>query len=102
VSLNDSVPTTGGSAQDRQMLGGNAVRQDVTIAAHATAPLAAEHSVVVAHGNGPQVGLLSLQAGSYAGAGPYPLDVLDAGTKAMTGYLIQQNCGAPRHRSSRW
>ncbi len=34
---------------------------------------------VVVHGNGPQVGLLSLQAESYAGAAPYPLDVLDAG-----------------------
>lgn len=35
---------------------------------------------VVVHGDGPQVGLLSLQAESYAGAAPYPLDVLDAGT----------------------
>ena len=40
--------------------------------------------------NGPQVGLLSLQAESYAGAAPYPLDVLDAGTQGMIGYLIQQ------------
>jgi carbamate kinase len=45
---------------------------------------------VVVHGNGPQVGLLSLQAESYAGAEPYPLDVLDAGTQGMIGYLIQQ------------
>lgn len=35
---------------------------------------------VVIQGNGPQVGLLSLRAESYAGAVPYPLDVLDAGT----------------------
>ena len=83
-------------------LGGNALlrrgepmttevqRTNVRIAAQAIAPLAAEHSVVVVHGNGPQVGLLSLQAESYTGAAPYPLDVLDAGTQGMIGYLIQQ------------
>jgi carbamate kinase len=83
-------------------LGGNALlrrgdpmtteiqRQNVRIAAEAIAPLAAAHSIVVVHGNGPQVGLLSLQADAYKGATPYPLDVLDAGTQGMIGYLIQQ------------
>ena len=83
-------------------LGGNALlrrsepmttevqRRNVRIAAEAIAPLAAEHSIVVVHGNGPQVGLLSLQAEAYPGAEPYPLDVLDAGTQGMIGYLIQQ------------
>jgi carbamate kinase len=83
-------------------LGGNALlqrtdpmttevqRRNVRIAAAAIAPLTAEHSVVVAHGNGPQVGLLALQADSYKGAEPYPLDILDAGTQGMIGYLIQQ------------
>jgi len=83
-------------------LGGNALlrrtdpmttevqRKNVRIAAQAIAPLAAEHSIVVVHGNGPQVGLLALQADSYPGAGPYPLDVLDAGTQGMIGYLIQE------------
>jgi carbamate kinase len=83
-------------------LGGNALlrrsdpmtievqRRNVRTAAQAIVPLAAEHSIVVVHGNGPQVGLLSLQAESYAGAEPYPLDVLDAGTQGMIGYLIQQ------------
>jgi carbamate kinase len=83
-------------------LGGNALlrrsdpmttevqRRNIGIAAQAIAPLAAGHSIVVVHGNGPQVGLLSLQAESYAGAEPYPLDVLDAGTQGMIGYLIQQ------------
>ena len=83
-------------------LGGNALlrrgepmtteaqRKNVRFAAQAIAPLAAGHSIVVVHGNGPQVGLLSLQAESYAGAAPYPLDVLDAGTQGMIGYLIQQ------------
>jgi len=40
---------------------------------------AADHSVVIVHGNGPQVGLPSLQAESYRDVEPYPLDVLDAG-----------------------
>jgi carbamate kinase len=83
-------------------LGGNALlrrsdpmntevqRRNVAIAARAIAPLATEHSIVVVHGNGPQVGLLSLQAESYHDAEPYPLDVLDAGTQGMIGYLIQQ------------
>jgi carbamate kinase len=52
--------------------------------------MAAEHSIVIVHGNGPQVGLLSLQAEAYQGAEPYPLDVLDAGTQGMIGYLIQE------------
>ena len=76
-------------------LGGNALlrrsdpmttevqRRNITIAAEAIAPLAAEHSIVVVHGNGPQVGLLSLQAEAYREAEPYPLDVLDAGTQGM-------------------
>jgi carbamate kinase len=83
-------------------LGGNALlrrgdpmttevqRQNVKIAAEAIAPLAAGNVIVVVHGNGPQVGLLSLQAEAYADAEPYPLDVLDAGTQGMIGYLIQQ------------
>jgi carbamate kinase len=83
-------------------LGGNALlrrsdpmttevqRRNIRTAAEAIAPLAAEHSIIVVHGNGPQVGLLALQAGAYTGAEPYPLDVLDAGTQGMIGYLIQQ------------
>jgi carbamate kinase len=83
-------------------LGGNALlrrsdpmttevqRRNIRIAAEAIAPLAAEHSLVIVHGNGPQVGLLSLQAEAYKGAEPYPLDVLDAATQGMIGYLIQQ------------
>ncbi|WP_131756788.1 carbamate kinase, partial [Actinomadura fibrosa] len=83
-------------------LGGNALlrrsdpmttevqRRNVRVAAEQIAPLAADHDLVVVHGNGPQVGLLSLQAEAYRGAEPYPLDVLDAGTQGMIGYLVQQ------------
>ncbi|MEV5720730.1 carbamate kinase [Amycolatopsis mediterranei] len=83
-------------------LGGNALlqrsdpmtieaqRRNVRIAAEAIAPLTVEHSVIVVHGNGPQVGLLALQADAYKGAEPYPLDVLDAGTQGIIGYLVQR------------
>lgn len=59
-------------------------RRNVGIAAEAIVPLAAGHSIVIVHGNGPQVGLLPLQAEAYEGAEPYPLDVLDTGTQGMT------------------
>ena len=87
-------------------LGGNALlrrsdpmttevqRKNIEIAARAIAPLAGEHSVVVVHGNGPQVGLLSLQAEAYTGAEPYPLDVLDAGTQGMIGWISTMLCGS--------
>jgi carbamate kinase len=83
-------------------LGGNALlrrsdpmtsevqRRNIVVAAKAIAPMAAGHSVVIVHGNGPRVGLLSLQADACKGAEPYPLDILDAGTQGMIGYMIQQ------------
>jgi len=83
-------------------LGGNALlrrsepltagvqRRNVRVAARAIAPLTADHRVVVAHGNGPQVGLLALQAESYHAVEAYPLDVLGAETQGMIGYLLEQ------------
>ena len=83
-------------------LGGNALLQrgqpmtaaaqhaNVRIAAAALADLARDHRIVVAHGNGPQVGLLALQGAAYDPAKPWPLDVLGAQTDGMIGYLIEQ------------
>ena len=83
-------------------LGGNALlqrgepadashqRRNVAAAAAALATIAAEHELVVTHGNGPQVGLLALQAEAYADVAPYPLDVLGAESEGMVGYLIEQ------------
>ena len=83
-------------------LGGNALirrgqppevsiqRQNIKLAAKAIAEVAREHRVVVTHGNGPQVGLLAMQAEAYKGVKPYPLDVLDAETEGAIGYLIEQ------------
>jgi len=83
-------------------LGGNALLQrgepmtaeaqhtNVRIAAAALADLARDHQVIVAHGNGPQVGLMALQAASFAPDNSWPLDVLGAETEGMIGYLIEQ------------
>jgi carbamate kinase len=54
------------------------------------AELANTHDVVLTHGNGPQVGLLALQAFSYTEVPPYPLDVLGAESEGMIGYVLEQ------------
>jgi carbamate kinase len=84
-------------------LGGNALlrrgeamsaenqRANVRRAAAALAELTrAGHSIVVTHGNGPQVGLLALQAAAGPADGAYPLDILGAESEGMIGYLIEQ------------
>ena len=62
-------------------------------AAEALAPVAREHELVISHGNGPQVGLLALQAESGQDAARFPLDVLGAQTEGMIGYMIEQELG---------
>lgn len=86
-------------------LGGNAILrrgQPMSVAnqrasiAEACVPLALiaeDHDLVVSHGNGPQVGLLALQAASYDAVSEYPFDVLGAQTEGMLGYLIEQELG---------
>jgi len=68
-------------------------RRNVRIAAEALAPVAAQHQLVVGHGNGPQVGLLALQGAAYTKVETYPLDVLGAQTEGMIGYMIEQELG---------
>ena len=53
----------------------------------------ASTELVISHGNGPQVGLLALQAAAYEKVEPYPLDVLGAETEGMIGYMIEQELG---------
>jgi carbamate kinase len=67
-----------------------AQRANVQVAAHSLAQLAREHDIVVTHGNGPQVGLLALQAEALSEVAPYPLDVLGAESEGMVGYLLDQ------------
>jgi carbamate kinase len=49
----------------------------------------AGHQVIVTHGNGPQVGLLALQAAATPES-PTSFDVLDAQSEGMIGYMIEQ------------
>lgn len=63
---------------------------NVERAAEAIAAVARQNEVVVTHGNGPQVGLLALQALAYDETAPYPLDVLGAESEGMIGYLLEQ------------
>ena len=68
-------------------------RENVRTAAPALAVVARAHELVLAHGNGPQVGLLALQAAAYTDVEPYPLDVLGAQTQGMIGYFLEQELG---------
>jgi carbamate kinase len=82
-------------------LGGNALlrrgepasapsqQRNVEMAAAALAGLAAEHEVIVTHGNGPQVGLLALQNEAFPDVPPYPLDVVDAESEGMVGHMLE-------------
>jgi carbamate kinase len=86
-------------------LGGNALlkrgepmtaevqRGNVRAAAPALAAVAQAHQLVLSHGNGPQVGLLALQAAAYEDVEAYPLDVLGAQTEGMIGYVLEQELG---------
>ncbi|WP_433379156.1 carbamate kinase [Actinoplanes sp. CA-142083] len=82
-------------------LGGNALlerrdkpdaevqREHVRRAALSLAPLAADHQLILCHGNGPQIGLLAREsAADPALSRPYPLDMLGAQTQGMIGYLL--------------
>ncbi|WP_460307413.1 amino acid kinase family protein [Actinocorallia aurea] len=79
-------------------LGGNALlrrgeRPDAAVqlahvaeAVAALAPLAAEHELLITHGNGPQIGMLALEsAADPALSVPYPLDALNAQTQGLIG-----------------
>ncbi len=83
-------------------LGGNALlrrdealtaenqRRNIKTAAAALVHIAREHELVITHGNGPQVGLLALQSAAGRPEHTYPLDILDAESEGMIGYLIEQ------------
>jgi carbamate kinase len=83
-------------------LGGNALlkrgeilsaenqRRNMRAAAASLAQACDGHQVAIVHGNGPQVGLLALEADAYSAVPPYPLDVLGAESQGMIGYVIAQ------------
>ena len=89
------VVALGGNALLRrgEVMSADNQRRNVRCAAEALAPIAAEHQLVIGHGNGPQVGLLALQGDAYKKVATYPLDVLGAETEGMIGYMIEQELG---------
>ena len=89
------VVALGGNALLRrgQALSADNQRENAQAACRALAPLAADHELVIAHGNGPQVGLLALQGSAYTAVETYPLDVLVAQTEGMIGYMLEQELG---------
>jgi carbamate kinase len=86
------VVALGGNAllQRGEPAGAETQRRNVAVAVDALAGLAAAHELIVTHGNGPQVGLLALQAAAGVQVAPYPLDILGAETEGMIGYLLDQ------------
>lgn len=72
-----------------------AQRENVRRAAKHLAPVAMNHELVITHGNGPQIGLLALQAAAGAGEGDpgATLDILGAETDGWIGYVIEQELG---------
>jgi carbamate kinase len=89
------VVALGGNAllQRGQPLTAENQRANAQTACAALAPVALEHELVIAHGNGPQVGLLALMGSAYKAVEEYPLDVLGAQTEGMIGYIIEQELG---------
>lgn len=86
------VVALGGNAllKRGEPMSADAQRANVRKAAAALADLAQDHDIVVAHGSGPQVGLLALQAAALKDVSPYPLDVISAESIGMIGYMIEQ------------
>jgi len=65
--------------------------KNVAVAVEALASLAADHDLVITHGNGPQVGLLANESSADRSLPyPYSLDVLGAQTQGMVGYFLLQ------------
>jgi carbamate kinase len=90
-----TVVALGGNAllQRGQALNAENQRENIRIAATELAAVHEHHELVIAHGNGPQVGLLALMDAAYTAVDPYPLDVLGAETVGMIGYIIEQELG---------
>ncbi|MDF7666929.1 carbamate kinase [Orbaceae bacterium ESL0727] len=91
-------------------LGGNAIckrnellsvenqYKNIDATTHLIAKLAGKYSLVIVHGNGPQVGLLALQNAAYTEVPPYPLDILVAETQGMLGCMIGRSL--QQHKSA--
>jgi len=68
-------------------------RRNMAKAALGLARACAPFETALVHGNGPQVGLLALEAAAFEAAPPMPLDVLGAQSQGLIGYVIAQALG---------
>jgi carbamate kinase len=87
------VVALGGNAILRRGAQGSIAEQRAAIreACGGLAVIAAEHELILTHGNGPQVGRLMLQDEALPDRLPrFPLDVHVAETQGQLGYLLQQ------------
>lgn len=84
------VAALGGNALARrgEPIDAEGQRKRVRDAATALSGIAHHHELIVTHGNGPQIGWLSRQAGD-----ALPLDVLGAESEGVIGYWIEQELG---------
>lgn len=93
-------------------LGGNALlkrgepltlaaqKANIDQACRAIAQIARQNQVILTHGNGPQVGLLALQAAAFQAGGDFSFDVLGAESEGMIGYMLEQQLmnALPQHK----
>lgn len=86
VALGGNALLKRGEPMTAEIQRANVARAAVSLAAL----IKAGHQVVITHGNGPQVGLIALQAAAGPKDGAYPLDILGAESEGMIGYLIEQ------------
>ena len=86
------VVAIGGNAllQRGEVLSAKNQERNMQRASTALIKVADGHDVVLVHGNGPQVGLLALEAEAFKDAPAFPLDVLGAESQGMIGYVIGQ------------
>jgi carbamate kinase len=85
----------GGNALLRrgQQLSMDNQRENVELACDMLAPVTKDFQLVLSHGNGPQVGLLALQAAAYTEVPAPTMDILGAESQAMIGHMISQELG---------
>lgn len=89
------VAALGGNALLRRgdVLDARTQRRNAAAAAAALAAIADGNELIVTHGNGPQVGLLALQAERDREHPAPPFDVLGAESEGMIGYVLAQELG---------
>jgi carbamate kinase len=87
VALGGNAIADGGGATAPEVM-----RQRIRDAASAIADIARGCETIITHGNGPQVGLLSMQAHAQAAGSPGgpSLDVIGAESEGMIGYMLER------------